>query len=141
VPRLRQLVEQGIPRGEQVLFRFGRPGIMAFVRWGLRIGPEGAKKSEARIDSVFGEVESRLARGRGYLVGDRLTAADLTFAALAGPVLLPPEYGWPLPSIEDGPPELRDLRDRLRSRPAGNFALRLYKEERHRSAIPLAAGA
>ena len=90
---------------------------------------------------MFGEVESRLARGRGYLVGDRFTAADLTFAALAAPVLLPPEYGWPLPSIDDGPIELLELRDRLRSRPAGTFALRLYKHERHRSAMPLAAGA
>jgi glutathione S-transferase len=141
VPRLRELVEQRIPRAEQVLFRFGRPGIMAFVRWGLGIGPEGAKKSEARIEAVFGEVESRLARGRRYLVVDRLTAADLTFAALAAPVVMPPEYGWPLPDIDDGPPNLVALRDRLRSRPAGTFALRLYKEERHRSAMQLAAGA
>ena len=140
-PKLSQLVESGIPRAEQVLFRMGRRGIVAFLRWGLRIDPEGAKKSEARIESVFGEVECRLARGRRYLVGDRLTAADLTFAALAAPVVLPPEYGWPLPSIEDGPPELLLLRDRLRSRPAGTFALRLYKEERHRSAMPMAAGA
>jgi glutathione S-transferase len=142
VPKLRQLVEPGIPRAEQLLFRVGRPGIVAFLRWGLKIGPEGAKKSEARIESVFGEVESRLARGtRRYLVGDRLTAADLTFASLAAPVVLPPEYGWPLPSVEDGPPDLLELRDRLRSRPAGTFALRLYKEERHLSAIPLAVPA
>jgi glutathione S-transferase len=141
VPKLRQLVEPGIPRAEQVLFRYGHAGIMAFVRWGLRIGSDGAKKSEARIESVFGEVESRLARGRRYLVVDRLTAADLTFAALAAPVVMPPEYGWPLPSVEDGPADLLALRDRLRSRPAGTFALRLYKDERHRSAMPLAAGA
>jgi glutathione S-transferase len=141
LPKLCQLVEPGIPRAEQILFRMGRPGIVAFLRWGLKIGPEGAKKSEARVESVFGEVESRLARGRRYLVGDRLTAADLTFAALAAPVILPPEYGWPLPSLDDGPPDLVRLRDRLRSRPAGTFALRLYKEERHRSAMPMAVGA
>jgi glutathione S-transferase len=142
VPKLRQLVEPRIPRAEQMLFRMGRPGIVAFLRWGLKIEPEAAKRSEARVESVFGEVESRLARGaRRYLVGDRLTAADLTFAALAAPVVLPPEYGWPLPSIEDGPSDLLRLRDRLRSRPAGTFALRLYKEERHLSAMQMAAGA
>jgi glutathione S-transferase len=140
--KLRQLVEPGIPKAEQVLFRVGRPGIVAFLRWGLRLEPEGAKKAESRVDSVFGEVESRLARGaRRYLVGNRLTAADLTFASLAAPVVLPPEYGWPLPSVEDGPSDLLQLRDRLRSRPAGTFALRLYKEERHRSAMQMAAHA
>jgi glutathione S-transferase len=141
VSKLRELVEPGIPRAEQFLFRMGRSGIVAFLRWGLKIGPEGAKKCVSRIESVFGEVEARLARGKRYLVADRLTAADLTFAALSALVILPPEYGWPLPSLDDGPPDFVALRDRLRSRPAGTFALRLYKEERHRSAMPMAAGA
>ena len=34
-----------------------------------------------------------LADGRPFLLGDRFTAADLTFAALAAPVVLPPRYG------------------------------------------------
>jgi glutathione S-transferase len=136
-----EIIEQGVPHGEQVLFRMARPAIAAFLRRGLKIEPETAKKSEARIESVFAEVDSRLARRNGYLVVDRLTAADLTFAALAAPVLLPPEYGWPLPAVEHRLPALLELRDRLRSRPAGTFALRLYKEERHLSAMPMAAGA
>jgi glutathione S-transferase len=141
VGQLRRLVEPRIPRAERMLFRMGRPGLTAFLRWGLRIDEKGAKKSEQRISAVFSEVESRLARGGRYLVGGRFTAADLTFAALAAPVVLPPEYGWPLPSAEDVSQELRHLLAQFRSRPAGTFALRLYKEERHISAIPMAAGA
>jgi glutathione S-transferase len=135
-PELRRLVEARIPRAERVLFRFGRAGIVAFLRRGLRIDAEGARKSEARIHEVFDEVDARLARGGRYLVGDTLTAADLTFAALAAPVLLPPEYGWPLPAVEEGPPERRVLLERFRSRAAGRFALALYRDERRRSVIP-----
>ncbi len=102
----------------------------------MRIDAERAQKSEARINDVFDEVDARLARGGKYLVGDRLTAADLTFAALAAPVLLPPEYGWPLPAADQGPPERRALLERFRSRAAGRFALALYRDERQRSVIP-----
>jgi glutathione S-transferase len=139
--QLRRLVEAGIGPGERVLFRLAQPGIVAFIRRGLRINREGAKKSEDRIEGVFAEVEKRLSSGGRYLVGDRFTAADLTFAALAGPVLLPPEYGWPLPSYDDCPRELQAIVARYRSHPAGIFALGLYREVRRRSPIPLASGA
>ena len=38
------------------------------------------------LREVFQQVDERLADGRQFLVGDRFTAADLTFAALASPV-------------------------------------------------------
>jgi glutathione S-transferase len=133
---LRRVIEPRIPAVERVLFRAAEPAIVAFLRKGLRIDAEGVRRSEARVFEVFDEVETRLARGGRYLVGDRLTAADLTFAALAAPVLLPPEYGWPLPSIERGPPALRALSKRFRARKAGGFALDLYHDERQRSGIP-----
>jgi glutathione S-transferase len=133
---LRCLIEPRIPAVERVLFRALRPVIVAFIKKGLRIDAEGARRSEARVFEVFDEVETRLARGGRYLVGERLTAADLTFAALAAPLLLPLEYGWPLPSIERGPPTLRALSRRVRARKAGSFGLALYHDERQRSLIP-----
>jgi glutathione S-transferase len=114
---------------------------MAFLRRGLGIHAEGARKSEGRVREVFDVVDAKLAGGGKFLVGDRFTAADLTFAALAAPILAPPEYGWPLPRVEEGPPALQRLIDHHRSRPAGTFALRLYREERRRSAIPMGGAA
>jgi glutathione S-transferase len=117
---------------ERSLLRVSLPAIRAALRRGLRIDPERAKKSQRRIEAVFEEIEKRIARGGRYLVGERFTAADLTFAALVAPILLPPEYGWPLPSMEQLSPELREMVERMRGRSAGAFALRLYREHRHR---------
>lgn len=63
---------------------------------------------------------------------ERFTAADLTFAALAAPMLLPASYGSPLPPADAMPPGLAREVERLRAHPAGAFADRLYNEERVR---------
>jgi glutathione S-transferase len=110
--------------------------IVAMMRRGLRIYPAEAKKSEERILEVFEQVAARVAGGARYLVGGRFTAADLTFAALAAPVLLPPDYGWPLPSLDELAPELRAIVLRFRAHPAGAFGLELYRAERRRVIPP-----
>jgi glutathione S-transferase len=65
-------------------------------------------------------------------VGDRFTAADLTFAALAAPVLFPAEYRAVHPALSDMSTAMRDEVLRLRDTDAGRFALRLFSEERGR---------
>jgi glutathione S-transferase len=82
------------------------------------------------VDRVFQDVAERLADGRPFLLGERFTAADLTFAALSAPMLLPGRYGSPLPPPEAMPARAADHILRLRSHPAGVFADRLYREER-----------
>lgn len=68
------------------------PIVVLAIRKGLRITPEGAQSSILNVRAIFSEVDVLLADGRRYLVEDRFTAADLTFAVLASPVLLP-EWG------------------------------------------------
>jgi hypothetical protein len=41
---------------------------------------------------AFEQVDESLANGHAFICGDRFTAADLTFAALGGPMVVPPEY-------------------------------------------------
>lgn len=57
-------------------------------------------------------------------------AADLSFASLAAPLLLPPQYGAPLPSLERLPSAAVELIKELRATTAGEFGLRLYREHR-----------
>ena len=56
--------------------------------------------------------------------GERFTAADLTFAALAASVLMPPEYGVPLPQPDELPTPMATTVRELRAHPAGAHALR-----------------
>ena len=66
-----------------------------------------------------------------YLAGDRFSAADLTFAALAAPMVVPPEYTVALPQPGDAvPQEPRALVERAREHPAGQHALRMFREHR-----------
>jgi len=134
---MREMFGARVPASERALLRVALPVVVAVLRRGLRIDAEGARKSEERLLQVFDEVETKIADGRRFLVGDRFSAADLTFAALAAPVLAPPAYGWPLPGLDERSLARRALVDRFRSRPAGRFALGLYERERRRS-VPTA---
>jgi glutathione S-transferase len=91
----------------------------------------------AESSEILRWADARLVRERRlypFLLGDRFIAADLAFAALAAPVLLPPRYGLPLPPPEAMPDAMaREVR-RLRAHPAGVFADRVYAEERGRAA-------
>jgi glutathione S-transferase len=97
----------------------------------LKITPESAAESLRIVREVFDSVGERLSDGRAYLIGDRFSAADLAFAALAAPVLVPPEYGVPLPSPDELPAQMAEVVRELRAHPAGEFALGMYRRERH----------
>lgn len=86
----------------------------------------GLEKIRRHLDAVAG----RLADGRPFLTGDRFTAADLTFAAMAAPLLLPEHYGVPMPPLDELPAALAEEIRGFRDHPGGAFALRLFREER-----------
>jgi glutathione S-transferase len=101
------------------------------LRRALRITDEGAARSRAKLDAALDTLDARLSDERRYLVGDQATAADLTLAALLAPVLRPPEQpvtGRVEPT--GSTPTLDALVETYRTRPSGQLALRLYREER-----------
>jgi glutathione S-transferase len=97
----------------------------------LDITPANAKRSEVEVQAVFDSVAERLGDGRPYLCGDRFSAADLTFASLAAPLLMPPQYGVPLPQPDELPAAMATKVREFRAHPAGAFALKMFIEERH----------
>ena len=127
---LRQMMARGVPRRETRLLPLILPLVIPAVRASLGINTESTRRSMQRIDSTFENVAARLRDGRRFLVAERFTAADLTFAALAAPVLLPAECraGYPEPGAV--PLAMCEEILRLRDTVAGQFALRLFTEER-----------
>jgi glutathione S-transferase len=120
----------GVGGFERTLFKVLSPLVKKLMRVGMRIDDEGAERSLGYVQNVFASVGELLADGRSYLVGKIFGAADLTFAALAAPVLLPRNYGSPLPSLDEVPTELLAQIEDFRSSPAGEFALRIYRDHR-----------
>ncbi|AKV02066.1 Glutathione S-transferase family protein [Labilithrix luteola] len=100
------------------------------IRFGLKIDEAGAARSKAVIDEVFAAVNERLADGRSTLAGDAFTAADLTFAALAGPLIMPPAYAKRFGGTDRLPSPLAALRKEALATKAGAFAMRIYEAYR-----------
>ncbi len=130
VRQLRPWAEAGLPRWEQLAFRASGPLVNVAISLYLRIDDASAAAALHSVDRVFDDVADRLADVRRFLLGDRFTAADLTFAALSAPMLLPAGYGSPLPPLQAMPAAAAQHIRRLRAHPAGEFADRLYREER-----------
>lgn len=118
-----------VPGWERRAMQLSRPLAIAMMRRGLKLSPEGARRSEAKIREVFATLDAHLAE-HVWLSGARFGAADITLAALAGPVLFPAEYplGWP--PRERLPQAMRALADELSATRTGQHALRCYREYR-----------
>lgn len=119
------------------------PLIQRFIAGRLGVTDERAARSRVVIAEEMEDVSRRI-EGRRFLVGDRFTAADLAFACMIAPTLLPsPEegYGAFFPPLDLCPPEFETFAREMRTTPAGVFALRLFREERGKRRVPFRASA
>ena len=131
-------VFEGSPAWEQTALRVGLPMWRALLVKGLGITHDKCDRSRTRLTELFAEATALLAANGGYLAGPEFTASDLTFASLSAIVLMPPEYGWALPDLDalaasaalPGADKAVAFRDSLRATPAGQHALRVYREHR-----------
>jgi glutathione S-transferase len=121
---------QGVPHWEARALRAALPFAKRFIARALDITPGIEISDEAAVWEEFDWVAGMLEDGRPFLLGDRFTAADLTFAALAAPVVLPSAYGVTLPPLELLDEPTSRLIARGRAHPAGRFALRMVAEQR-----------
>jgi glutathione S-transferase len=129
-----QFNNAGVPAWEDRAIRWGWPAIVGFASRALEITPGVEVEDERVVWRELDFVAALLEDGRPYLSGERFGAADLTFAALAAPVIVSPDYGVPLPQPERLPAVPAALVGRAREHPAGAFALRLIAEHRRAAA-------
>jgi glutathione S-transferase len=119
---------QGVPWFERVcfpiVFRWMRSNVLQMYT----INVESTTAAHESICKVFEMVESLLADGRTYLVGDQFSAADLTFATLAAAVVMPTGYGVKFPELNKLPSQMVANIQVFRETIAGKFVLSLYQE-------------
>ena len=120
----------GVPSWQRRALPLAYPVVSRIIDRYLDITPATAAHSEAEVHAVFDQVGERLSDGRPYLCGETFSAADLTFASLAAPLLMPPEYGVPLPQPEELPAAMTATVRELRAHPAGAHALAMFRQER-----------
>jgi glutathione S-transferase len=123
---------EGVPSWENRAIRVGWPLARRLVERVLEIRPGVEVEDEAVVWRELDFVAGLLADGRPYLCGESFGAADLTFAALSAPMVVPPEYGVPLPQPAVLPPRMAALAERAREHPAGRYALALFSTHRRR---------
>ena len=121
----------GVPLVERALFPIVFPKVRSIVRRNLNITPESGAQAYQQIKSIFERVNELLADGRTYLVGNRFSAADLTFASLAAPAVSPPEHPMRRANLSELPSEMTSKIKQFQETPAGAYVLRLYRERQN----------
>jgi glutathione S-transferase len=101
-----------------------------FLLTKLELNERVAELALLDVKKFFATVEATLADGRPYLLGQQFSICDLLFAVNAAPMLLPPEHQGALPKFENIPPEAQKNITELRASPAGQYVLRVYREQR-----------
>jgi len=130
-------LSEGTPAYEVDAVRWAYPLFAGFLRMALKLSASRAQEALGQVRQVVQSVDARLADGRRYLVGDRFSLSDMAFANALAPLVLPPAYGGPLPTFAEMPPEVQSVVTEMQAHPAGQFALRIYRD--HRGAAPRAA--
>ena len=128
--RLVQLAQDNVSARQARVFRLMLPAAVPMLRRALSVTASGYERSSTKVAAIADDVAERLADGRPYLMGEDFTIADLTFAALFAPVVLPPEYDAELGEVEGLPGELQAIVQHYRATPAGQFALRMFADHR-----------
>lgn len=106
------------------------PRVYPALRWLLttllQLKPARADAAAARIRTLFAAVDRRLADGRPFLCGNRLTLGDIGFAGATAPLLQPPGYGAKMPPVDALPTPVREMVEALRTHPTARYVERVY---------------
>jgi len=134
--------DPGVPAWQRLALRTLFPVLRFLIRRAFRISPAHQAKAVTRISELLADVDERLSDGRGSILGDAMiNYTDITFAAITGLWLMPPNYGGGRADavrieFDRCPSAMRAEIAHWRANypRAVEFAERLYRDERRRPA-------
>jgi len=109
-----------------LLYRATYPLITTRVRRLYKITPTSVTRSAASFAEIIGKLDRRL-EDHPFLVGDTLTRADITAAALLAPMVFPKNHPMPWPEL---PPSVEAFTAAYRDGPTWSWVERLYAAHR-----------
>ena len=113
-------LSMGSPAYQQWFVKHAYPIPKKMLWNALKLSKPRADEALKTIEATFAYVEDLLADNRKWLVGDRMTLADLSFAVSGAPLVLPVGYGGypnqpgPIPTLEQWPAEQRSTIEKMR---------------------------
>jgi glutathione S-transferase len=122
---------QGTPRIERAMAALAFPLMRRYATWLLQVNASTVNAGLERARQVVQQTDHLLGDARPFLVGDRLSAADLALACMMAPFVLPDEYGIRLPSLVQLPPAMRPAILEFRETLTGCHVLKLFRHHRH----------
>ncbi len=129
---LARMADDNVSARQARWFKRLYPLVVRRLRGGLGLDPERIEKSQGHVRAEFDALAERLGE-REFLCGGTFTAADLTWASMVVPAILVTReegFGASMPTLDEIPEEAVQLVGELRGHPAGQFALRMYREHR-----------
>nr|MDP8994504.1 hypothetical protein [Pseudomonadota bacterium] len=84
--------QEPVPRLEAKLTPPLYPVTAWLFRTLLRLSPERAGEALDAIRAIYDDTDRRVADGRMFLCGDRVTLGDMALASASAALLLPPQY-------------------------------------------------
>jgi glutathione S-transferase len=118
------------PWSEKIKCIVASPRIPGLLRQYYNVTEASKEEALKDIKEVFTVVNQRLDSGQQYLVGDNLSSADITFAALASPVIRPEHHPFYDSRLSKLPSEMLAVVEELRANPAGELVMRMYRKHR-----------
>ncbi|MBW2456967.1 MAG: glutathione S-transferase family protein [Deltaproteobacteria bacterium] len=125
----------GFGRAATVTFRLLWPILKPVIGLNMKLDAPRVARARQLLPTYFDRLEKQLG-GRDYLVGDTLSIADLTAAALLCPLVRPSGCPFGLPA--EPPDPWLELRDTVALRPGFAWVCQIY--DRHRGSCAAMGG-
>lgn len=130
---IKDVAEKNVGSVQAKLFSAFAPIFAGMIRKGLGIRSDTDKWALNEIMSEWTKAAALLSDGRPFLAGNRFTAADISFACAAVPVLLVSQtegYSAYLPPLDRIPQTVRETALELRDTVPGKHVLKVFKNHR-----------
>lgn len=127
---VKSLLLHNAPWYGKPLYSIAFPLVKKLMKKTMNINTLSTEKSQKSLEAALEKLNENL-KGKEFLVGKQFSRADLTAAALLGPLCTPPEHHFPWPSLEEMPIALQENRLRNETQVYFKWVLGIYSKYRH----------